>query len=620
LKPVILLLVENDVLRERLHGWLADSYDIYCAPQTRYYNLCVVDSAYMRRVLLSPKRPWLARLLLHIHTDPELSPWQQADDFITVRPDDLDSLRRDEFQARLARLQANETFKSALGQVGDDISLLSYILYNMPVMFNVVGEDRLFKVCNRECERVTGYTADEIINNPQAMSMLYPNPDYLQDKLRNIELRQGNYRDWEWDLVTRSGEVRTVAWFNETGAAPVEGWWGWGVGVDVTERNHARAAEYDALALAQALRDTATLLTSTLDMDEVFERILTNVGRVVEHDAANIMLIEGELVRVMHTTGYDDHPIARHWRRWAEYPLDKTINLKQIFESRRPMVVNDVSNIRWRMPGDDDWIRSLVTAPILLQQQVIGFINLQSLHDNFFTPLDADRLQAFAEQAAIAIQNARLYQQGQVLAVLRERQRLARDLHDAVSQTLFSATLIAEALPRQIDSSPEWVEQHLHELHRLLKGAHSETRTLLLELRPDDLLNVRLDDLLRQLATNAQSRKRLVFEFTISLDPDPAPEVKTMIYRVAQEAITNIVKHAGARRVRVQLTDDDSQLELTIADDGCGFDLGAIPVSIGLNIMRERAAGIGATLVINSQPGQGTSVRLTWHRQQNREN
>ena len=107
MNPVILLLVEHDALRARLHGWLADSYSVHCVPHTQHYELCVMDSAYMRRVLLPPKRPWLARLMLHIHTDPELSPWQQADDFISVHPDDLESLRRDEFQARLSRLQAN---------------------------------------------------------------------------------------------------------------------------------------------------------------------------------------------------------------------------------------------------------------------------------------------------------------------------------------------------------------------------------------------------------------------------------------------------------------------------------------------------------------------------------
>lgn len=269
---------------------------------------------------------------------------------------------------------------------------------------------------------------------------------------------------------------------------------------------------------------------------------------------------------------------------------------------------------------DDNWIQSIVCAPILLQQQVIGFINLQSFQPAFFTPLDADRLQAFAEQAAIAIQNARLYQQGQVLAVLEERQRLARDLHDAVTQTLFSARLIAESLPRQLASDPAWVESHLNELYLMLKGAHAETRTLLLELRPDDVGKATtLDDLLRQLVTSAQSRKHLAFELVFNYDHDPSPEVKSMTYRVAQEAINNVVKHAGATRVRVHLSGDDDYLRLTVADDGRGFDPPPVPASMGLSIMHERAEAIGADLRIDSQPGQGTTVILEWRRSEAQE-
>ncbi len=623
MNAVILLLASHNELRNQLCDWLAADYadlTIHTGPQQPAYGLVIMDSASLRRYLLAAGRQWLARTVLHIHTDPELSPWEQVSDFIAVPPDDPCGLDRAEFRARVARLLTNQSGESMMVRMQDDAGLLSYILYNMPVMFNVIGDDRLFKVWNGECERVTGYTADEIINNPQAMALLYPEPDYLQDKLRELEERQGNYRDWEWDLVTRSGEVRTIAWFNETSAAPVEGWFGWGVGVDVTERNRARAAEQEARTLAEALRDTATLLTSTLDMDEVFERILTNVGRVVEHDAANIMLIEDDIVRVVRTAGYDDHPVARDWRRWAEHPLKKTSHLRRIYDSRQPLVIPDVRSMQWRIPDIEGWIQSVVAAPIVLQQQVIGFINLQSLQPDYFTPVDADRLQAFAEQAAIAIQNARLYQQARALAVLEERQRLARDLHDAVSQTLFAATLMAEALTRHLNSNPAWTERQVSELYHLLKSAHAETRTLLLELRPDDLPDLRLDDLLRQLATSAQSRKMLDFSLVIDLKQDPAPDVKTVIYRVAQEAINNIIKHANARQVQMWLAGDDQQLKLVITDDGCGFDPLAVPAGMGLNIMHERAAGIGASLEIHSQPGQGTTVDMEWQQLQNQEN
>jgi len=213
------------------------------------------------------------------------------------------------------------------------------------------------------------------------------------------------------------------------------------------------------------------------------------------------------------------------------------------------------------------------------------------------------------------------------LAALEERQRLARDLHDAVSQTLFSAGLIAEVLPRLWERDPAEGQRSLAELHLLTRGALAEMRTLLLELRPAALLEVGLADLLRQLAEAASGRSRL--PITLSLDklaPLP-PDPQVNLYRIAQEALSNVAKHSGASRATVslrRLSDTDgcgpassgattAPFELSIADDGRGFDLATIPPdSLGLDIMRERAEAIGARLTIDSQIGQGTRVTVLW--------
>jgi len=242
-------------------------------------------------------------------------------------------------------------------------------------------------------------------------------------------------------------------------------------------------------------------------------------------------------------------------------------------------------------------------------------------------PRQVDLALAFASQAAVAMETARLYRQAQALAALEERQRLARDLHDAVSQTLFSASLIAEVLPRLWERNPAEGRRSLAELHQLTRGALAEMRTLLLELRPAALLEVGLADLLRQLAEAATVRSRL--PITLSLDklaPLP-PDLQVNLYRIAQEALSNVTKHSGASHATVTLRclpcagehgpavdrATMAPLELSIADDGRGFDLDAVPPSsLGLDIMRERAEAIGAALSIDSQIGQGTQVTVLW--------
>jgi len=198
-------------------------------------------------------------------------------------------------------------------------------------------------------------------------------------------------------------------------------------------------------------------------------------------------------------------------------------------------------------------------------------------------------------------------------AAADERQRLARDLHDAVTQTLFSASLIAEVLPRLWRKDRPEARRRLEELRRLTRGALAEMRMLLLELRPGALGEVGLVELLRQLteAIAAQTRLRLELRFRGKCGV-PA-EVQVALYRVAQEALNNVVKHSGATRAEVRLSCRAGVAELTVSDNGSGFDPRAVsPRSLGLRIMHERVEAVSATLKIEGRAGGGTSVRAVW--------
>jgi PAS domain S-box-containing protein len=209
---------------------------------------------------------------------------------------------------------------------------------------------------------------------------------------------------------------------------------------------------------------------------------------------------------------------------------------------------------------------------------------------------------------------AELRAQAEQLAVAAERSRLARDLHDAVTQTLFSASLIADVLPRIWERNPAEGKKRLEELRQLSRGALAEMRTLLMELRPAALMEANLAELLKQLAASIASRARVSVAVRVEGQTDLPPDVKVSLYRIAQEALNNVAKHSGATEASVTLVmadDASASVQLTVMDNGSGFDTSiGKPTHIGLDIMRERAAAINADLNVMSRPNRGTTVQV----------
>jgi signal transduction histidine kinase len=219
-------------------------------------------------------------------------------------------------------------------------------------------------------------------------------------------------------------------------------------------------------------------------------------------------------------------------------------------------------------------------------------------------------------RAGLAIHNARLYEQAQQAVTLEERQRLARELHDAVTQTLFSTALIAEVIPDLWDIDADQARERLSDIRRLTRGGLAEMRTLLVELRPDALTQLSLGELLRQLAEATAGRTRLEVNTRVEgpLRKLP-PAVHVALYRLAQEALDNVVKHAQAKHATLALVFTADGAQVRVMDDGRGFvveSVGSQAGHFGLRIMHERAASIGAQLQLLSQPGEGTLVHIAW--------
>jgi signal transduction histidine kinase len=199
-------------------------------------------------------------------------------------------------------------------------------------------------------------------------------------------------------------------------------------------------------------------------------------------------------------------------------------------------------------------------------------------------------------------------------AITVERTRLARDLHDAVTQTLFSASLIAEVLPEIWDMDEAEARKSTEELRQLTRGALAEMRTLLLELRPAALTQARFPDLIKQLSEAVIGRARLPVHLDVTGEYEMPPDVKVAFYRIAQESLNNIMKYARASDVKIQLRLECCNVHMEINDNGIGFDPSAVrPTSLGMRIMRERADAIHAHLQISSSSGQGSTISLEWN-------
>ncbi|HKG53978.1 MAG TPA: PAS domain S-box protein [Anaerolineales bacterium] len=212
---------------------------------------------------------------------------------------------------------------------------------------------------------------------------------------------------------------------------------------DITKRKLAEEAEREQRALAEALRDTAETLSSTLEYGEVLDRILAAVGRVVPHDAATIMLIDGDSAHVVRSHGYNERGFHTEIMG-VKLPLAETNNLREMLETGKTVVIHDThSYISWKRLLVSDWLRSNVGAPISIYGQVIGFILLDSQKIGFFTPVHAERLEAFANQAAVAIHNARLLQQAQ--EEINERKRTEAELRASEERFRQLAENIEEA-------------------------------------------------------------------------------------------------------------------------------------------------------------------------------
>jgi signal transduction histidine kinase len=363
----------------------------------------------------------------------------------------------------------------------------------------------------------------------------------------------------------------------------------------------------------KAVSDAVLALAAELSVDEVLQRLVESARELAGARFAALGIPDGEGgFRRFLVAGMSDELVA------AMGPLPRTHGmLGAMLEAQGPYRTHDIHRhprFRGWWPPEHPDMRSFLGVPIVAREGVIGAFYLTEKEGGAaFDDADQELIELLAAHAAIAITNARLYEHSRELSILSERNRLALELHDVVSQKLFSLNLTAEAAATLLDRDPAAARAQLVRLRELARETLAELRSLILGLRPADLQRDGLEGALRKEIAMLRRVHGVEVEFHAQGDGSDGGERDVEVLRIANEALHNAVRHARAARVVVRLEATDAMLVVEVADDGVGFDPNRVELRsrhLGLTTMEERASELGGRIEIRSSPGAGTTVRL----------
>jgi signal transduction histidine kinase len=497
---------------------------------------------------------------------------------------------------------------AALGYRAPEKSRYRYMLEGFDEDWTEVGSDRRFVTYTNldpgeYTFRVVGSNSDGVWNEEGAsIGITITSPWWGTTWFRSLALLLlvglvfGAYRWRVRSLEIRSRELETR----------------------VSEQTHQldeRVKELDTLlAVSQDV-------TSTLDIETLLNLILDELKKVVDYDVATIRrLVQGNMELQAHRWLYPQAGQPSQRLSVVNIPI-----VREMIQSRQailvddhqfnPEIVGETELFKSNLTGDVlQASRTLMSVPLILKDEVIGMLVLGHHEPNYWGEEEKELVQAFANQAAVAIVNAELFEKVGEAATLEERTRLARELHDSATQSLYSATLFSEAgkeLAAQGDI--ESASYYLTRVGEVVNQALKDMRLLVFQLRPPLLekegllvaLQHRLDAVEKRTGMDA----RLISEQLPSL-PD---QVSEELYSITIEALNNAMKHAQAEVVTITIRSDGGEVDLEVHDDGRGFDTEAASNGGGMGLanMAERAAKLNAVLSIDSSPDHGTSIRVS---------
>jgi signal transduction histidine kinase len=357
------------------------------------------------------------------------------------------------------------------------------------------------------------------------------------------------------------------------------------------------------LVESSGLRQITLALLQKLDLPEVLEIVCNEAQRLTNAMGSSVSLLENEKwLRIAFQTGTAVHKSS----------------LVSTNESLLGLVVHRGDALLINNPQSEelktfkDSSLSMLAVPLKMQGEVIGVLDVVNKKYGF-TPEDVRVMKLFADQAAMAIEHARLYQSAEQVAILEERQRLARELHDSVNQALYGINLYASAAKRKLSANDlESVRKNLDILGNTAKDALAEMRLLVFELRPPVLKQKGLVSAIQERLKSVEERTELEIGLKSHITSHIPVHIEEALYRIVQESLNNITKHAQAQHVAIHLIQSGQTLRLRVQDDGIGFDVEAARQSGGMGLisMQERAESIKAEFSIHSTPGESSEIAV----------
>lgn len=519
-------------------------------------------------------------------------------------------------QGTLAGLNLN--LESVLNLAADAILMLS--------------EDQRILFFNESASRLFGYTPDEVMGQP--LDLLLPerfvrvHREQVQHFGQENEVsRQMAHRQPVWgrrkdgrELPLEISISRQVQSGQITYAA---------IAHDITERLQAyallerrveeRTRELERRRqVAEGLHETLALLNSHRSLSETLAHIVARACQEFSAEAGAIFHLgdDAQMLVVQEAQGLPDDYV-----RYATLPVTPEV-LGQAVASRQPLLIPNMPEklqafshqlelLPWQVSLRlAERYPVLLAVPLFIRDEFYGAITLYFQAVSAFSAEELQVAMMVGHQAALAIENARLYQQVQALAALEERQKLARELHDSVSQMLYGIALSARTARAWLAREPAKAAEPLEFCLSLAEAGLKEMRALIFELRPESLKLEGLVAAISQHAAAWQARYGIPILLTLGQEPRLPLAAKEALYRVTQEAFQNTLRHAQAAHVYVRLSEADQRVALEVKDDGRGFNQTAVfPGHWGLRSMQERMEQVGGRLVVESASGQGTCIR-----------
>lgn len=501
--------------------------------------------------------------------------------------------------------------------VRDREERLRRVLENMPVMLQAFDADGHTIFWNLECEKVTGYSAAEIIGNPQAAEWLYPDAEYRECMFAEWR-NKGDFRDWEWTIACRDGSTRSILRSNISQSVPVPGWASWGIDVDITSRKQAEDAlrhAHDELEERVVARTAELSTTNEQLQQEVAERarvaeelrrqmyisrsVLDSIsdGVVVADGDGEFIAFNPAAERILHRERAQISP-----NDWSEY-----------YKLYLPDRVTPY-------PAQDLPLMRAVRGEVVDNSEI--FVRPSDQPEGLWIAVSARQLTEFPGAVAIfhditerkraieAIEAEQQRMRQMLLAHERYTRLIAYEIHDGLVQDVTGALLHLEAIRQKQPPTPGAVSQEFDLCLRLLRDSIDEARRLISGLRPPIIDEQGLVASLQYLVSEAMARSDLDIQFICDVQFDKLETLlETTLFRVAQEALTNVRRHSHARRAVLRLVQEGDRVQLEVRDWGVGFDPARIADHrFGIYGITERARILRGEARVESAPGEGTRV------------